>query len=415
MFKFVGNFAGSVIHARSRVICLCVMASLAACTHPSYRYAREEPPSLSYSDFALNWDGTKIAFDFRNPGAKGALSDEQIAVLDIASGDVRTIKGPSRVFTPSFSPSGRYLAFVAHCLEFFGSEEVRCPEGQLGSTIAIYDFETEKVRVLPSDGTHYNWRPTYGVNEPPKLSRERHPSSIVKAMPIFSHDEAQIYYLSGYSNPSVRGVYGFSPRVIDLRTEEDRFVLDEADDALHFGRYGTIAPSGPDRYAIFGRRGYDGAREAEYLEQKAFGFFLNTAHDLEEEFLSGIELVYDPRYRGIVNLGTMPGTNEPQYLSTSVHETGSYLRRDVVFTLWKEVFLLSEGVLTKIAVVSDFDIQKLSGIALSGDGRKLLLVGPSIDAQTATLDVWLLDMDTGERESVRLPPLSPHGDSLGVE
>jgi len=411
LFKSLARFGRGELVACARFFCLGMLVFLAACSAKDLRYARGEPaPGLRYSDFSLNWDGTKIAFDFWLVGNSSA----RIAIFDFESKETRIIVGSHRIFSPRFSPSGRYLTFVARCAEYPDHVVPRCPEGQLGPVIVVFDMESGEERFLPAEGSYDVWRPTYGGEAPNTFSFGA--SGSTKAMPIFSHDERSIYYLSSAFRPDARRAWNFSPRVIDLQTEEDRFVLDEDDDALYFGRAGIISPSGDGRYVIFGRSGYDGVRQAEYRELKAFGFFLNEADDLEERVISGTELAHDPRYRGKIRGSMMitGGRMGPMEIYGVGSGAGSYVREEIVFTFRSDIFVFRVEELIRIGGAADFGYRQVTGISLSGDGRVLALIGTPLDEQKTTVDIWLLDMDTGERRQVTLPLLlSPTEDGWG--
>ncbi len=85
------------------------------------------PGNTTEGDPAFSPDGTRIVFSTGEPGAQ---QKSEIRIMDVATKQVTTVPGSSGMFSPRWSPDGRYLA----ALDF---EEI-------SKTLRIFDFQTGK-------------------------------------------------------------------------------------------------------------------------------------------------------------------------------------------------------------------------------------------------------------------------------
>jgi eukaryotic-like serine/threonine-protein kinase len=85
------------------------------------------PGNTTEGDPAFSPDGTRIVFSTGEPGAQ---QKSEIRIMDVATKQVTTVPGSSGMFSPRWSPDGRYLA----ALDF---EEI-------SKTLRLFDFQTGK-------------------------------------------------------------------------------------------------------------------------------------------------------------------------------------------------------------------------------------------------------------------------------
>lgn len=85
------------------------------------------PGNTTEGDPAFSPDGTRIVFSTGEPGAQ---QESEIRIMDVATKQVKTVPGSAALFSPRWSPDGRYLA----ALDF---EET-------SKTMRIFDFQTGK-------------------------------------------------------------------------------------------------------------------------------------------------------------------------------------------------------------------------------------------------------------------------------
>ena len=85
------------------------------------------PGSTSEGDPAFSPDGTRVVFSTGEPGAQ---HESEIRIMNVATRQITTVPGSSGLFSPRWSPDGRYLA----ALDF---EEA-------SKTMRIFDFQTAK-------------------------------------------------------------------------------------------------------------------------------------------------------------------------------------------------------------------------------------------------------------------------------
>lgn len=132
--------------------------------------------SEGQSDPSWSPDGHKIVFSTLE---KFGAFNSVLRVLDIATHQVTTLPGSEGVWSPRWSPNGRFIAGLR--------------TGSVGG-MKIFDFETRKwTVVLPTVGCNY---------------------------PTWSSDGQFLYYLLPYSDPGVYRVRmsgGDAERVVDLK------------------------------------------------------------------------------------------------------------------------------------------------------------------------------------------------------
>jgi len=85
------------------------------------------PGNTTEGDPAFSPDGTRIVFSTGEPGAQ---QKSEIRIMDVGTKQITTVPGSSGLFSPRWSPDGRYLA----ALDF---EEI-------SKTLRIFDFQTGK-------------------------------------------------------------------------------------------------------------------------------------------------------------------------------------------------------------------------------------------------------------------------------
>jgi eukaryotic-like serine/threonine-protein kinase len=85
------------------------------------------PGNTTEADPTWSADGTRIAF---SSGLPGAMQTSDIRVIDLRSRQVSTVPGSSDLFSPRWSPDGRYLAALD--LE------------DISKKLSLFDFQTGK-------------------------------------------------------------------------------------------------------------------------------------------------------------------------------------------------------------------------------------------------------------------------------
>ena len=124
------------------------------------------------ADPSLSPDGNSLAF-----GAPGAV-DDPIHILDLKSGQITPVPGSKGLFSPRWSPDGRYLAAL-----YADS-----------SGLALFDFKTQKWTTLVKGLLGY---------------------------PSWSHDGHFVYFVRIFTNPAIERVAvptGKTEQIADLKT-----------------------------------------------------------------------------------------------------------------------------------------------------------------------------------------------------
>jgi len=132
-----------------RLICLFNLLATTACAPPE-RMFRGAPPDtqrFELSGFELSHDGQLLAFDFTKYTADGGIYPTSVAVLDLATGALRTydFHDGTGYHSPAFSPDGKQLAMIQFCW-WEG-----CAPQDLGHQIVLADLADGSIRRVTDD------------------------------------------------------------------------------------------------------------------------------------------------------------------------------------------------------------------------------------------------------------------------
>ena len=348
---------------------------LSACGVPdAYKWPRTPTNVTVYDAFSINRDGTEVAFHFYHRRQDGGRTSYSIAIYDIEEDRLSEIAAPDGLsdwHSPSFGPDGHQLAFISNCFREL------CDTSHYGSRVGIYDLTSGQSKLLTDSGRNAKfWLDGYGPSGVLPIKTQ-----ISRGQPLISGDGREIFYLASNMRPDYyTRLRDFVIRRVNINGSGDDFLLTDDDGVLLFTQEGSLAPFGTNAIAIRGGPGYGGHRREYLWSIEPVAYFYSIDHGLSEKYLTRddlrrLEIPSDPRGYSLV---------------------GSFGRREIFF-LAGDFVLMSDGSRLEIAHSEEsLGFQHLADLALSADGRHLVIVGRTPGREGA-LGFWIIDRESGAR------------------
>lgn len=377
------------MHSIRRIAVISFALFLSSCG-PPFRYDRsahldrvyEGNDNLYIDSPALSRDGRRLLFEFYERLSERERTRYRIALYDIEELSVRIIESPDpRIdwYHPSFKASGEAFTLISAC------RYQSCSPERSGANIATFDLRSSMFQVVTTSGKQeYMWHKPYG---PGPLTLV--PISLNRTSPVYAKSGMEVYYLGSRSIPLFeRDERNFTVRKVDLSSGKDEILLNEESGVAYFVGDGSIAVSGDHGLIIFGGFGIGASRDPAFRKNEVFGYLYDTDRHEVSALLQRSDLP-EPDFR-----------RSPKTDSLSASLDGK--RIAYIAGRSFELVILREGRRQRVvATLDELETQSLGDIALSGDGKRLVIFGSPLHAPGDLSYLWVIDLETGERR--RLP------------
>ncbi|MEH6477663.1 MAG: hypothetical protein V7727_18370, partial [Sneathiella sp.] len=304
--------------------------------------------------------------------------------------------------SPSFDREGKRLTFVSNC------KGKACSAVAKGSHIAVLDIETKEFRQISNGKQEIEVVSfSYVKKEPLRLSPPGYSGKIVRGTPVFSLDGDRIYYMAGTGSGSDIFWQQFNDfswlNVLDLTAASssyaasDKLVQKLDQSAVMYKGGGRIAVIGEDRL-IFSGGNTLGLHYRGVNAYHPSAFFYDVTKEKLGLALSAKNLPVDPRFPvdSFYVTRILTASNDGQKIA--------FIRgfSDIVS-------IIESGKFRDIISASDLGLEAINYIALSGDGKTLVITPPFVSAppliSTDQDTFWVMNMDSGSIKKLPLRSL----------
>lgn len=322
--------------------------------------------------FALNADGTRVAYHFAQASAGGIRRGIRIhdavdgGVIHVIQGD-----GDLQVHSPVFDRDGRTLIMGTICWSD------NCPKGLAGSRLISLDLGNGTWRVLTDDGYRTPFWDFGYVNQSP----EKVTIQAMRSDPVVTPDGT--YYLVSAANVrEITAARDFAPRRL---TPADEYILTDSDGAVAFRGHGSMAPFGPDALLIVAGAARGGLAETDARSQKTFAYLITRKSGAIRKTwtMSDVEAI---------GLNTAPSPRTA---------AGDAARAQGYVVAGKDIVRLSRDGL-QVFYAGGTEGDRIRDIALSGDGKLLFVATPIPDSDVPALRYFTLETEAADRSILRL-------------
>ena len=385
-------------HAAGSIFGVLLLVLLAACSNPYDRHeqmvrAFAANDNLSIQDISLDYSGRRLAFTF-SEGRDGHALIERIALADLDKGIAWIPDLGARRYgwhSPSFDRQGERLVLISSCVW------TGCPPEHKGSHIAVNSLTSGRLDYLTRGERTLVWDLASGKDCVRLANRK-----LYRDTPIFSPSGDRIYYLASanaltsWSRGNAR--HG-SIRVLELSSGVDRGLLDDRSDAVYFPFESALASYGEDRVVVFGGPGACGTREQEFEQSRAFGYLIGPSEGRLEVLFDGSDYPGKRQPNIAILLTTLTASLDGRRLAYVLRQSTRSGRAVRSIVLWED------GAKRTVATARDFEWWSIGDLAMSGDGRRLAVIGRSMTYSGDQRTFWMVDLETGQRREYPLTPL----------
>ena len=378
------------------LVALSLCALIAACGGVPDPDRGRDVDGLEILRPALSPDGRFMVFDFYERGvtAEGQRweTSHHLALYDIEVQSVVVMAPNDPMYSynsASFAGDERMLVAIQYC------RSRACPPEDLGHQVVLLDLEGQRSRRL-TDGRKrsYLWR---GAQHPHSMTLSEF--DIARARPVFVPSEFAVYYMASFSSSMLGPVIDEHWPVthqlmrVDLETEEESLVMPREPDPVAFRMLGRVAAAGEGHLVFSGRPIGGGVVWDGFHKIRATAFSL----DLETKRLT--PLFPDPPY--FDETSQRPLGKRFSFWPRSL--TSSADGRRIAFVdradgpEFESVWLFEDGVVKEPFEPKSYGFNRVSGTALSADGRWLAALDLHMNRH-----FLLMDLDSGQVQQLPL-------------
>ena len=333
-----------------------------------------EQPKETRRSFALNSDASLVAYHFSQASADGGLQ-RGIRVHEMESGAVLHViqgKGSLQVHSPAFDVDGRLIAGTICWSD-------TCPNGLSGSRLISINLGNGQWQVLTDDGYQTPfWEFGYASQTPGSVAVQA-----MRSDPVLTAEG--IYYLISAANVrEVTTARDFAPRRLQ---PNDGYVLAGSGTVGFRGR-GSMAAFGSNGLLIVAGPARGGTVEATSRDDKTFAYLVGRSDG------AILQTWTTPRLKKI-------GISAPPSPRIAAGDTQT---EQGFVAASRDVIRLTPGG-ADVFHQGGNKGPRIHDIALSGDGRTLLVATRRPDQDVPMFDYFTIDVETRTREDFQLDAL----------